>query len=183
MEYAEPAAAHLWEALDSLALTAGLLDVAMPAPATGNHGPGEALTTLQTAARDCAERVCAPGEPVAGPADVARAIANTLAALGPVFGRVQEWVNWYVPGRGRELPETARRHLHEATGRWAPIAGLITHVPADPEPEIPAEEKDTEIPEEVAESVTAEPAPTVAAPSSSTPPVTKAQGRSRRATK
>jgi hypothetical protein len=44
-------------------------------------------------------------------------------------------VNRHVPGRGRDLPETARGHLHEATGRWAPIGGLIAHVPADPRPE------------------------------------------------
>ncbi|WP_335986635.1 hypothetical protein [Glycomyces sp. MUSA5-2] len=133
-EYAEPAGSHLWQALDSLALTAGLLDVAIPAPAPLHQG--NALTALQEAAAECAKRVCTTeGEPVAAPAEVARAVAQILAALAPVFAWVQAWVNAYVPGRGRELPETARRHLHEAIGRWAPIAGLITHVPADPRPE------------------------------------------------
>jgi hypothetical protein len=134
--YAEPAASHLWEALDALALTAGLMDVAVPVTDTLHHAGNAVLDALTAAAEACADAVCtAEGEPACGPADVARAIAQTLSALAPVFGQVQAWVVRHVPGRGRELPETARRHLHEATGRWAPIGGLIAHVPADPRPE------------------------------------------------
>jgi hypothetical protein len=134
--YAEPAAAHLWEALDALALTAGLMDIAVPVTDTLHHAGNSVLDVLTAAAEDCADAVCtAEGEPACSPADVARAIAQTLSALAPVFGQVQAWVVRHVPGRGRELPETARGHLHEATGRWAPIGGLIAHVPADPRPE------------------------------------------------
>lgn len=53
--YAGPAADHLWQALESLALTAGLLDAAVPAPAPLH--PGNALAALQEAAAECAQRV------------------------------------------------------------------------------------------------------------------------------
>lgn len=142
-EYAEPATCHLQQALKSLALTAGLLDVAVPAPASLHQG--NALTALQQAATTCVKQLCTDeGAPVADPAEVARAIAQTLAALAPIFGQVQAWINRHVPGRGRELPETARHHLHQAIGGWAPLAGLITHVPADPREPDPTPESGAE---------------------------------------
>ncbi|WP_026924968.1 hypothetical protein [Glycomyces arizonensis] len=137
-EYADPAAKHLWEAVKHTALTAGLMDVAAPVDPAPSVGHADPLIALKQAAEACRDAVCtSKGDPVASPAQVARAIAQTLAALAPVFLPVAGFAYHHIPGRGRTLPEQARIHLAEATGRWAPIAGLITHLPADPKPPTP----------------------------------------------
>lgn len=189
---ADPATDHLWQAVEQLALTAGLMDVAMTTPpAHGHTTTGDPLAALVAAATECTSQVCtSEGEPAAGPAEVARAIAQTLGALEPLFAPVHHWITAYVPGRGQDLPRSALHHLAEATGRWAPISGLITHVPADPRPEheTPAEEQTTKTAPRAAaltqssedlwqmpETATSEPATASSAPAAVKP----TRGRSR----
>lgn len=137
---AAPAAEHLWAAARQLAYTAGLIDVAAPCQhMLGTEARTDPLAGLVETARACADQVCDSDEDDEGPAAVARAIAQALAALEGVFAPVHAWITAYMPGRGRELPDAARHHLAEATGRWAPIAGHLTYIPAEviPEPEAP----------------------------------------------
>lgn len=139
-EYTSPAAKHLWEAAKHTALTAGLMDVAVPVSPAGPApiGHTDPLGALGQAVETCKDAVCTDqGTPVASPVEVARGIAQILTALAPVFLPVAAFAHHHIPGRGRALPEQARIHLAEATGRWAPIAGLITHLPADPKPPTP----------------------------------------------
>jgi len=139
--YPDPAATPPRVAAKHTALTAGLMDVAVPVSQAGpvpTIGHADPLEALGQAAEACKDAVCTDQDvPVASPVEVARAIAQILTALAPVFLPVAAFAHHHIPGRGRALPEQARVHLAEATGRWAPIAGLITHLPADPKPPTP----------------------------------------------
>jgi hypothetical protein len=134
-QLARPAAEHLWQAVEQLALTSGLMDVAAPLPPASANGAVDPLAALVRTATVCADQVCNSEDDDSTPVEVVMAIARTLAAIEPLFAPVHSWIAAYIPGRGSELPEAARRHLAEATGRWAPLAGLITHLPAERQPE------------------------------------------------
>src|SRR5690606_6550910 len=69
-EYTDPAAKHLWEAAKHTALTAGLMDVAVPVSPAGPApiGHTDPLGALGQAVETCKDAVCTDqGTPVASP--------------------------------------------------------------------------------------------------------------------
>lgn len=176
---AHPAAMHLWQAVEQLALTSGLMDVAAPLPPATAGGAVDPLAALVRTATVCADQVCDSEDDDSTPVEVVMAIARTLAAIEPLFAPVHNWIAAYIPGRGSELPEAARRHLAEATGRWAPLAGLITHLPAERQPEPETTPEDEAEPDSGAEvAVEKTPSEAVETPATAgTPAVTDSQAK------